>query len=167
LRKLSAYRLRQQPHAATLQTTVLVNEVVLRLMPMIDRSGDRFPESRKDFLALTSHLMRCTLADYARKRKLPTVSLEGEGQPLADWRDEDLEGLVAVDQALKEIAHTGGAKGQRRSKAVELLVFGGMNYREIADELGISDDMARRDCQAGVAQIRQLFTEKPDEPAVQ
>ncbi len=160
LHKLSAFRLRRQPHAPTLQTTALVNEVVLRLIPMVNRSGGNFPDNRKDFLALTSHLMRCTsAADYARKRKLSTISVDDKEIPLADWAQEDVETLVALDQALTEIAAS-PSNGERRSRAVELFLFGGLNYREIADELGITDDMARRYCQTGVAQVRQMFTSR-------
>jgi RNA polymerase sigma factor (TIGR02999 family) len=161
LQKLSAFRLRRQPHAPTLQTTALVNEVVLRLIPMMNKSSPNFPDNRKDFLALTSHLMRCTLADYARKRKLVTVSADDKEIPLADWRQEDVEMLVALDEALKEIA-VSSTNGELKSKAVELFLFAGMNYREIADKLGITDDMARRHCLVGVARVRQMFIGKQD-----
>jgi DNA-directed RNA polymerase specialized sigma24 family protein len=113
-------------------------------------------------------MMRFTLADYARRRKLQTVSLDdgrpdpasaasSDPAPLADWSGSDLDTLLAVDEGLKEIEQTSGDYGKRRSAALELFLFGGMNFREIADELGTTDDMARRDCQLGLARLRALL----------
>jgi RNA polymerase sigma factor (TIGR02999 family) len=168
LRKLSAYRLRQQAPGHTLQTTALVNEVVLKLIQMLNNPASEFPASREHFLALASRMMRFTLADYARRRKLQTVSLDdgsfeprsfasADGGPLTDWSERDLDTLLAIDEGLKQIEQTSADYGKRRSAALELFLFGGMNYREIAAELGTTDDTARRDCQLGLARLRELF----------
>jgi RNA polymerase sigma factor (TIGR02999 family) len=170
LKKLSAFRLRQQPPGHTLQTTALVNEVVMRLIQMLNNPASQFPQSREHFLALASRMMRFTLADYARRRRLPTIPLEsdrseasvaapGDAASLSDWSERDLDTLLAVDEGLKQIEQTSGEFGKRRSAALELFLFGGMNYREIADELGTSDDMARRDCQLGLARLRELLAD--------
>lgn len=169
LRKLSAYRMRQQPPGHTLQTTALVNEVVVRLIRMLDNPSSQFPATRDHFLALASRMMRFTLTDYARRRKLQTIPLDDGGPepgpsapadhvPLADWSGPDLDTLLAVDEGLKQIEQTSGDYGKRRSAALELFLFGGMNFREIADELGTTDDMARRDCQLGLARLREWLT---------
>jgi RNA polymerase sigma factor (TIGR02999 family) len=170
LRKISAFRLRQYGYAHTLQTTALVHEVVIRLMKMIDRPDSQFPESREHFLALASHMMRCTLADHARKRRLVTTSLDTSDDriavehsaaaaqmPLIGWTVGEIDALLTVDKVLVDMEQTGEV-GARRGKVMELYVFGGLNYREIGTQLGITDDMARRDCQIGLAQVRGAFT---------
>jgi RNA polymerase sigma factor (TIGR02999 family) len=170
LRKLSAYRLGVQGRH-TLQTSTLVKEVVLRLVRIVNERANTFPESKEHFLALATRMMKFTLADHARKRKLVTVSLEDQLSkpaamaeiaedpgPLHAWSSRDIETLLAVDQALDRIKRSDGEFGPRRSAVLELHLFGGMNYREIADELGITDDMARRDCRIGLSRIRELLT---------
>src|SRR4051794_34131595 len=81
MRKLSAYRIRRQPAVQTLQTTALVNEVVLRLIRMLNNDGRTFPETREHFMALVSRMMRFTLTDYARKKKIATVSIDAAPTP--------------------------------------------------------------------------------------
>jgi len=172
MRKLSAFHMRQQASAITLQTTALVNEVVLRLIQMLNSRNASFPETRQHFMALVSRMMRFTLSDYARKRRLKTVSLDephggdsGSDEPLASilegWSDRELEDLLAVDEALSALERADADFGKRRTAALELYLFGGFNYREIADELGMTDDMARRDCQTALAQLRVLLGATP------
>jgi DNA-directed RNA polymerase specialized sigma24 family protein len=120
-------------------------------------------------MALVSQMMRYTLTDYARKRKLKLVSLDeprpdDESGPsatneavLQDWSDTDLDDLLAVDEALTALERSDPEYGKRRSSAIELYVFGGMNYREIAEELGVTDDTARRDCQIAMTRLKGLL----------
>src|SRR3954454_23467837 len=109
LRKLSAYRIRRQPIVQTLQTTALVNEVVLRLIQMLNNDGQPFPATKEHFMALASRMMRFTLTDYARKKRVPTVSIDEapDGRPwsdsLPDWSERDLDNVLALDGALKTI----------------------------------------------------------------
>ena len=173
MRKLSAFHMRQQPNVVTLQTTALVNEVVLRLIHMLNSQNVSFPETKEHFMALVSRMMRFTLTDYARKRKLKTVSLDDERDTsgatheepfstvLQGWSDRELDDLLAIDEALTALERSDPDYGKRRTAAVELYLFGGFNFREIADELGVTDDMARRDCQIALAQLRVLLAAEP------
>jgi RNA polymerase sigma factor (TIGR02999 family) len=173
MRRLSAYHLRHRPaDIQTLQTTALVNEAVIRLIQALDRQAERFPETHAHFMALASNMMRFTLIDYARKRKLKLVSLDepipgadrdepGETtmtDALADWGDSDIELLMAVHEALAKVERLDSAYGKRRSTALGLRLFGGMNYAEIAEELGVTDDMARRDCQIALGRVQGMLT---------
>lgn len=161
IRKLSAFRLRQSGgRARTLQTTALVNEVVLRLLPMVNRPGPKFPESRLHLLALASRLMRCSLADHARKKRVVTVELarEQEQTLLDGWSPDDLEAVIAFHQSIEEMGASGKTNGALRGQALELHIFGGCNYHEIAAELNISDDTARRYCQTGIAKLREAMS---------
>ena len=53
------------------------------------------------------------------------------------------------------------ASGRRRRAAIELHLFSGMNFREIGDELGVTDDMARRDCQIALSRLRGTLGDEP------
>ena len=173
MRRLSAYHLRQRAPSQTLQTTALVNEAVLRMIQMLNREQQKFPETKEHLMALVSQMMRYTLTDYARKRKLKLVSLDEPGRSdgerpeapahaLEDWSDRDLDDLLAIDEAIETIKRSDPAYGKRRGAAIELYLFGGMNYREIAEELGTTDDMARRDCQHALTRLRTLLAGPPD-----
>jgi RNA polymerase sigma factor (TIGR02999 family) len=172
MRKLSAYHLRQRPPARTLQTTALVHEAVLRMIQMLNRQRQKFPESKEHLMGLVSQMMRFTLTDYARKRKLTLISLDEPspyddgGTPVANeavmqgWSDDDLDTLLAVDEALGAIERSDPRYGKRRSAAIELYLFGGMSFREIAGELGVTDDTARRDCQLAMSRLRTLLASR-------
>lgn len=170
LRKLSAYFLRRTPNQ-TLQTTALVNEVMIRLLRMIEDDPARMPETKSHFIALTSRMMRFTLVDYAKapRRRLPTVPLEtgeaGDGQRPGEqqaspharsWLPQ--ENLLLVNEALDELAQDDRQYHKRRCEIIELHIFGGMKYTEIADLLKISTDKARRDCEAGLLWLRDKLT---------
>jgi RNA polymerase sigma factor (TIGR02999 family) len=170
MRKLSAFHLRQRRPGQTLQTTALVHEAVLRMMQMLTKNRHKFPATKEHFMALVSQMMRYTLTDYARKRKMRLVSLDeprsGENDSAPDkelhaamerWSNTELDDLLAVDDALATLERADTDYGQRRSAAVGLYVFAGMNYREIADELGITDDTARRDCQVALSRLREIL----------
>lgn len=176
MRKLSAFHLRQRPPAQTLQTTALVHEAVLRMIQMLNKKREKFPETKEHLMALVSQMMRYTLTDYARKRKLKLVSLDEprphdeSGQPqaaneavLQSWSEGDLDDLLAVDEALTALERSDAEYGKRRSAAIELYLFGGMNYREIAEELGVTDDMARRDCQIALTRLKSLLARQSAE----
>jgi RNA polymerase sigma factor (TIGR02999 family) len=173
MRKLSAYHLRQRPPAQTLRTTALVHEAVLRMIQMLNRQRQTFPESKEHLMALVSQMMRFTLTDYARKRKLTLVSLDEPSShddwgpsvanevEMQSWSDRDLDTLLAVDEAISAIERSDPKYGKRRSAAVGLYLFGGMSFREIAGELGVTDDTARRDCQLALSRLRALLASQP------
>jgi len=125
-------------------------------------------------MALVSQMMRFTLIDHARKRRLkldslddvrrgPDGDLTGESvaDTLEDWSASDLDSLLAVDEALTTLERLDPEYGKRRSTAIEMHLFGGMNYREIADELGVTDDMARRDCQIALSRLQNILSSQP------
>jgi RNA polymerase sigma factor (TIGR02999 family) len=181
MRRLSAYHLRQfdPTDVKTLQTTAVVNEAVLRLLRNLNRDAGKFPETKEHFMALVSQMMRFTLIDHARKRRVTLESLDdprrgpdgdATGETLADtledWSESDVDDLLAVDQALNELERLDPEYGKRRSTAIELHVFGGLNYREIADELGVTDDTARRDCQIALSRLQSILASQPPAPPV-
>jgi RNA polymerase sigma-70 factor, ECF subfamily len=123
-----------------LETTALVHEAYLRLTD----SKQQPWQNRAHFFAISAHLMRQILVDFARSRLrqkrgggVQLVSLE-EALVLTDEQEPD---LVALDDALKALA----VIDSQKSKLVELRFFGGLNVEETAGVLKISPDKVMRD----------------------
>jgi RNA polymerase sigma factor (TIGR02999 family) len=124
----------------TLQTTALVNEAFLRL---VDQQDVGFAD-RTHFFAISAQVMRRILVDYARQRgsakrgggvRLETLDAD------AAVSDERSAELVALDDALAELEKV----NPRGCKVVEMRYFGGMNARETAEALQISETTVERD----------------------
>jgi RNA polymerase sigma factor (TIGR02999 family) len=140
LRRMAAGVLRGTPGHATLQTTALVHDVLLRLL---GRPPAEFT-STAHLLNASARMMRQILVDRARK-----ASTEKRGgQWLRDDFAEALElpipdgtDLAALDHALNDLesAH------ERMAKVVELRYFVGLDLAEVADTLGVTERTARRD----------------------
>lgn len=122
------------------QATALVNEAYIRL---IDTRRVRWRD-RAHFLAMSARIMRRILVDHARakgsqKRGGDAVRVTFEelklpgAEPAAD--------LLALDEALAELAKTDARKGQ----VVDLRFFGGLSVEETAAVLGVSVDTVMRD----------------------
>jgi DNA-directed RNA polymerase specialized sigma24 family protein len=174
MRGLSGYILLSRPPMATVQVTVLVNEAVLRLVGMLNSESRKFPETKEHLMNLLSQMMRFTLTDYARKRRVDLESLDapqrdqagetGEAtgaEMLRDWSGQDLDLLLTVDHVLSTIERSDPEYGKRRRLATELHLFSGMNFREIGDELGVSEDTARRDCLMALSRLRGALGHQP------
>jgi len=123
-----------------LQATALVNEVYLQLIDC----GQMNWQDRAHFFAMSAHLMRRILIDFARSRG----SLKRGGGALQISLDEAPSvgsepdpNLVALDDALKALA----AVDERESKVVELRFFGGLSIKETAEVLKVSVETVQRD----------------------
>ena len=141
LRRLASYNLRGERQGHLLQPSALVNEAFLRLM----RGAAVDWQNRAHFYGVAARLMRQILVDFARARA--TVK-RGQGDlPLAlsavDLAAEaaDSVDLLDVDAALQELAQL----HPRQANVVELRFFAGLENREVAACLGISDDTVLRD----------------------
>src|SRR5215471_2885110 len=139
LRRMAHHYLRKERPDHTLQSTALVHEAYLRLMKQQPMSF----KNRGHFFAVSAHLMREILVDYARQRKAakrydgPKLSLE-EGTVLAKTRSVD---LIALDDALKALAKI----DLQQSRIVELRFFAGLSIAETAKVLDISPATVKRD----------------------
>jgi RNA polymerase sigma factor (TIGR02999 family) len=161
MRKISAYRLRQQPRGVTFQTTALVNEAIIGLIQRLNQDRARFPDNKEHLMALMSTIMHFKLIDRARKQRMTKVSIDephGDAPPLKDslpdLSDLDVDLLLVIEEVLESLKRSDPELGPRRAAALELHLFGGMNFTEIAAELGVTDDMARRDCKLGLTHLR-------------
>jgi RNA polymerase sigma factor (TIGR02999 family) len=140
LHRLAHQYVNRERRGHTLQTTALVNEAYLRLVGQQDVDW----KGRAHFFAVSAQVMRHILVDYARKRtadrrggQLKRVTLEGEATVSAERAAE----LVALDEAMEALDKT----NPRGCKVVELRYFGGMNNKEAAEVLKISETTVERD----------------------
>ena len=127
----------------TLQPTALVHEAFLRLAK---QSGAEW-QNRSHFYGIAARLMRQILVDHARshaaaKRGSNPIhfSLDDVQIPI----EERAGSILAIDEVLEQLA----ALDERQAKIVEMQFFGGMNHREIAEALEISERTVGREWQS-------------------
>jgi RNA polymerase sigma-70 factor, ECF subfamily len=155
LHRLASRYLRHERANHTLQTTALIHEAYLRLV------NQRNPnwQSRVQFFAVASRLMRHILVDYARGHNAAKrggdyakVSFD-EAMIVSEEKSAD---LMALDEALSNLA----AIDPEQSRVVELRVFGGLTVEETAEALGVSPRTVKREWSMAKAWLhRQLRKE--------
>lgn len=142
LRRLAQRQLRGQRDAQTLQPTALVHEAWLRLVDQRVASI----EDRGHFHGLCARLMRQILVDRARRRNAQRRG-GGRQQPLQTAFEPAAEPAVgavdvlALDEALQQLA----ALDERKARVVELRVFAGLDVKEVAQLLSVSDRTVEAD----------------------
>ncbi len=128
LRRLAAHYLRSERPDHTLQATALVHEVYLRLSSAKEAEW----ESKAQFIAMATTMMRRILVDHSRRRK---AQKRGSGlrvpMPGVDPAAPDAPDVEAVDAALDRLRDL----HPRKAQVVELRFFGGLNPQEIAQVL--------------------------------
>ena len=140
LRRLAkGYMFGERP-GHTLQTTALINEAYMRL---IDWKNVRW-QGRAHFFGVAAQVMRRILVDFARARHYAKrggaaqqVSLD---EAVTIHEDRSAE-LIALDEALKSLAEI----DPRKSQIVELRFFGGLNAKETAEALKVSQRTVERE----------------------
>jgi RNA polymerase sigma-70 factor (ECF subfamily) len=150
LHRLARRYMRSESPGHTLQTSALVNEAFLRL---VDHRNVHW-QNRSHFFAIAAQMMRRILVDYARSRN----SAKRGGGARALTLDEELivsdersDEVVAVHEALEELAKFDARKGQ----IVELRFFGGLSIDETAEVLGVSPGTVMSDWTMAKAWLRR------------
>ena len=145
LRRIAG-RVKRDDPGATLSPTALVNEAWLKLA----RSPQLRVESPLHFKRLAARAMRQLLVEAARRRN----SLKRGDGALCVTFDESFAAapgseteLLALDSALLELARL----DPRQAAIVESRFFGGLEIREIASLLEISEATVMRDWRAARA----------------
>jgi len=141
LRRIAKQRLARAGRGdASVTATSLVQEAYIRLL-----GGQNVGwNGRAHFFALCAEIIRGILVDHARARH---AAKRGGGAPHLPLEealvvsDERAPELVAIDDALRELARIDPRKG----RVVELRFFGGLTVEEAADVLKISPDSVARD----------------------
>ena len=143
LQRLARSRMRRSGEMTLLDTTALVHESFLRMQ---GTDGLDFGD-RKHFLAYASRVMHTIVIDLVRARQAERrggdvlrVTLDTSvADAVAHGEDE----LLRVHEALEELL----ALDPRLGQVVQMRFFGGLNEREIADCLGITERTVQRDWQ--------------------
>lgn len=154
LRRLAHRQLGREESGHTLQTTGLVHEAYLKLAG----GGGLGAANRAHFLAIAARAMRQVLVDYARRRKADKRGGGVASVTLSDGdqgRDVNADELLALDDILEQLE-------PRQRQVVELRFFGGLEEKDIAQALGISERTVRRDWVKARAWLyRALYPGKP------
>lgn len=154
LRRLAHNHLNRERSGHTLQSTALVNEAYMRLVRQ-----DLEISNRAHFFAVSSHLMRQILVDYARRHRarkrgdgIDALTLNEAAVLLPGKSNFD---LLALDEALNEL----GRMDPQQARVVELRFFGGLSIEETAEVVGISQATVKRDWATARAWLhRELST---------
>jgi RNA polymerase sigma factor (TIGR02999 family) len=163
LHRVAEGRMRQERSDHTLQPAALVHEAWLRLAG----SEGQDWQSRSHFYGVAARLMRQVLIDHARARSALRrqaglrVDLTGSFEPVSGGDSPDaVQQLLELHEALEKLA----ALDERRARVVELRYFGGLERAEIAEILGMTERMVKRDLMLAQAWLKRvLCSEKPND----
>ena len=139
LRKLAAYKLANEPPGQTLQPTALVHEAWLRLA----RGRNQNWHDRAHFFRTAAECMRRILIDNARRKQ---QLCHGGGQHRVPFDGLELPDnfdharLLQMNETLDKLTTLDSTKAE----VVKLRFFGGLENREIAEVLGVSERTVER-----------------------
>jgi RNA polymerase sigma factor (TIGR02999 family) len=139
LRAVAANYMRAERQNHTLEPTALVHEAFIRL---VDQKRVNW-QNRAHFLAIAARTMRRILIDHARRQK---ADKRGGGSRVTLHEDLAAGGgsgvdILALEQALERLLRV----DERVHQVVELRFFAGLDVRETAAVLGISEPTVKRD----------------------
>lgn len=138
LRRL-AHAVRCGQEAETINTTALVHEAYLKLVP----GRGLFAQDRAHFFRIAARAMRQVLVDLARRRAtrrrgLQVLDATGAGATAGDGVSMS---VLALDAALRELESI----SPRQANVVECRFFAGLSVEETAAALDVSAPTVKRD----------------------
>lgn len=132
LKKIAHKYLLNERTEHILQTTALVNEALIKLIP-----ENISWANRKHFYSLVAKRMRQVLIDYARKaRRAEYVDIDVALIPV-----EKPKNILLLDEALTKFAEI----YPRAAAVVECRHFIGLTIQQVAELLGIGESTVERD----------------------
>jgi RNA polymerase sigma-70 factor (ECF subfamily) len=96
-------------------------------------------------------ISRSAVADYFRRRKIE-LPLTVE---IAD--DFDIESRVDYEAELRELARQLTRLREQERQALALRFYKGLNYREIAARMGLTEANARKHCSRAISKLKTLM----------
>jgi RNA polymerase sigma factor (TIGR02999 family) len=156
LRRLAHRRLQRTEKITLLDTTALVHESYLRFL----KAGRVKMADRSQFVWFAAHVMRSIIVDFVRSRH---AARRGGGEQRVTFgseiasRPQPEDEIIRVNDALDELAKVDG----RLVKVVEMRYFGGLEEREIAASLGVTDRTVRRDWEKARLLLSLALQETP------
>jgi RNA polymerase sigma factor (TIGR02999 family) len=124
----------------SLEATALLNEAYIKLVDVQHVNW----QNRAHFLAMAARLMRRILVDHARARgyqKRGGGAARVTFDEAIEVSNEPRQDVVALDDVLQALA----GLDERKSRVVELKIFGGLTVEETAAVLKVSPDTVMRD----------------------
>ena len=154
LRRMAAHKMASEPAGHTLQPTALVHEAWRRVV----RTPDQAWQNRAHFFRTAAECMRRILIDHARRKQQVRhgggqVRVSLEGLDLAD--DHDGQRLLQVNEALDRLT----VQDATKAEIVKLRFFAGLENREIAEMLGLSERTVERAWRFAKAWLLAEFNE--------
>lgn len=141
LRAIAVRSMERERFDHTLQPTALVNEAFLRLA---DQKQVNW-QSKAHFCAIAATMMRRVLVDHARRR----AAEKREGKTRHVPVDEAMICVVSPDPvdivALNDLMERLSQLNPRHARVFELRCFGGLDVRETAQVLDISEATVKND----------------------
>jgi RNA polymerase sigma factor (TIGR02999 family) len=142
LRRIATRYLRREREGHTLQPTALVHEAYIRL---IDQTRADW-QNRAQFYGVAATMMRRILVNHARDQAAgkrgggaQKISLDEVNISL----EQKATQLVSLDEALSKLAQV----DPRKERVVELIYFAGLDQKEAAEVLKVSEKTIQRDWQ--------------------
>lgn len=149
-----AHRVRRRSEGETLDTTALVHETYLKMLPA--HAGAGVWNDRAHFLAIAARAMRQVLVNAAHAR---LTEKRGGGAVGVSIEDVAVaapvrpDHLIALDEALARLA----VLDARQARVVEARVFAGLTAEETAEALGVSVPTVQRDWRAARAWLARAL----------
>lgn len=152
LRRLAQRQVGRGFGQQTVRPTELVHEAYVKLTA----GAAEVAVDRAHFLSIAARAMRQVLIDDARNRQAAKRGGGWQRATLssAHWvSDFDLDELLTLNDALDEL-------DPRQRQVVECRFFGGMEEREVAEALGVTERTVRRDWVKARAWLYRALAER-------
>jgi RNA polymerase sigma factor (TIGR02999 family) len=153
LRQLANKYMRSERAGHTLQATALVNEAFLKLC---DSSISW--QSRAHFIAIAARAMRQILVDHAKSKRRQKRGGNDIQVTLYEARiadDKVQPDVLDIEEALNNLAKV----DERKAQIIEMNIYGGMTYDEIAEVLNISAATVDRELRFSRAWLQRALSD--------
>lgn len=162
LRQIARRELKRRHSGGTLSVTSVVHRAYLRLVSSEEGQLGEY-ENRLHFFGTAARAMRSAIVDYARYKTRqkrggdePDVALEDVLSPEAEA--QPLETLLTVESALSRLEEVDADL----ARVVELIFFGGMMQKEVAELLDINVRTVQRRWRKAKLILREFLAEEKE-----
>jgi RNA polymerase sigma factor (TIGR02999 family) len=152
LRRMAALAIRHENRYHSLQPSLLVSEVFMKLMK--GRPIDW--QDRSHFYSVAARMMRQIVVDYFRQsgaQKRPPRGLQIDARDAIVFTDERRDEALMVDEAIDMLKEVDA----RAASVVELRYFGGLTCDETAGVLNVNGRTVKRDWEMAQWWLRRYF----------
>ncbi len=151
MHQLAAQFMQKESQNHTLQATALVNEAFIKLAGA-GASVDW--KNNSHFIAVAAKIMRRILVDHAKSKNSEKRKTNKNVLPFDDLivdENRRLEDIIIINDLMEKLGEFDG----RASEMLELSLFGGLSYTEIAESHNVSLSTVERDIRIAKAWINK------------